>query len=73
MGILDFLFGIKANNSSQKQANNSHDRGFEEGYDECCMDHECDEDCNNDSLCDNYEDESCYEEHDCDCDYEDFE
>ena len=63
MGILDFLFGIKANNSSQKQANNSHDRGFEEGYEEC----------NNDSLCDNYEDESCYEEHDCDCDYEDFE
>ena len=73
MGLLSFLFGNsnQKQNNSNKSYSDSYERGYEDGYDDCCMNHECDEDCNSASFCDNYEDDSCYEEHD--CDYEDIE
>ncbi len=69
MGLLDFLFlGALLNSGRNKrQSNNNHsnfssdsyNRGYEDGYDDCCMDH-------NDFSC---QDEYGYHD-DCDCGYD---
>ena len=51
MGLLDFLFAGAVINSVKKARHNSsqpshgraadYDHGYEEGYDDCCVDYHC--------------------------------
>ena len=77
MGLLDFLFFSSVmNNSSNRRSSSlnhssnyrstSHDAGCEEGYEDSCMDHDCDTYENNyDCNCESHDyDYGC----NCDCD-----
>jgi hypothetical protein len=75
MGLLDFLLlgalinSCRSNRDSSNNhslfSNNSYDRGYNDGYDDACMDH------------DNYDCQDChdcydngYDYEDCDCGYD---
>lgn len=77
MGLFDFLFSSGVSNSQKKAHRNAgnnttsdhenYARGYEDGYDDCCCDHDCSyEDYHDSSYCDRdeyegIENDECYD------------
>ena len=82
MGLFDFLFSSGVSNSQKKAHRNAgnntssdhenYARGYEDGYDDCCCEHDCSyEDYHDSSYCDRdeyegIEDDECYDDN---CDW----
>ena len=72
MGFFDYLlFGAlinslrnsgRSNNTHSSFSNDSYDRGYHDGYDDACLDHE--------DYCRHDDYDSGYDSCDCDCDFD---
>lgn len=78
MGLFDFLFSSGISNCQKKAHRNAgnnttsdhenYARGYEDGYDDCCYDHDCSyEDYHDSSYCDRdeyegIENDECYDD-----------